>query len=1504
MDWLIPSLIANLVGTSIPAVLFFCLYAQDRQPYLKIWAYSWATCTLYFGVQLFKSPYQKPDLAITAAQVTILAIGILLLHFHAKRAESKRRETHIQANLDNAAIGICQMDPHGQFIWANQCWMEMTGYSVEEFHKMSCLQIVHPNDFEFVEEQIKNIWRNECQAFQIEKRFVRKDGSIFWGNMSVSALRSPTGVLEAVTGIIMDITERTRTNAALAESEERFRLLYQDAPLAYQSLDGTGRILDVNQAWIKELGYAPEEVVGRSFVDFLAPDQKGSFLASFPSLTSNGRVSGIELKMVCKDATQILMAVNGNANHDEQGQCKQFHCILTNITERKEAEAALHRKTYQQERLLETARHLTESTELERVLRQIGTGAREILETEGCILYLLEKDGRTLTPVVAVEPAYEAEILATPAQVEDSFTGQAVMARCGLIFNDVTSGGEGTQIPGTSVIENERLLVAPLIVDDQVRGAMCLNRIGRLFTHEDLALAETFALFASAVLKKAEAHAQLQCEVEERKQAEDALRNSEARYRSLFENAPISLWEEDFSALKAEIDCLQQAGITDMPTYLDHHPDEVIRLALLAKVIDVNQATIELFQAKDKLDLLGDLQRISTDETFKTHKESILAISESKDRLDAETQNRSLTGENIHVALRWSIAPGYKESYAKALVSIIDISKRKQAEEALRRKTYQQERLIETARHLTEILDLQQVLRQIATGAQEILDAIGCAIYMLESDGKTLTPVVAVEPGYEQEILAAQLDIDTSFTGQAVKAGHGMIFNNYVAGGPGVEIPGTPVIDDERVMVAPFMIDDEMQGAMCLNRNGTVFTAEDLALAETFAAYASTILKNAQTLEKLQREVEERKQAQQALLESEERYRSLFQANDSVMLLFDPDTFNIMDANPAACKYYGYTLQELTNMKITGINQLTESEAAEETQRAKDEQREYSLAVHQLANGEQRHVEVYSGPITLKGNQLFYSIIHDVTERVKRKREMEAILAMATALRSAQGRAGMLPVILEQVQSLLGTDGAALAMRDPLNGETVFELATGVAAGLTNQHLPAGTGISGYVLSTGQSYLSNDVNNDPRNITIHPLTSPSALAAVPLISHDETIGALLISRNTSIDEAEVRLLAAVGEIAANAIQRASLHEQTQRRVKRLDALHNIDKAITTTFSLEFILKVVLDQVTSQLGVDAAGILLFDPHTQNLVYAAASGFHSNAILNSEVRVGKGNAGQVALLRRMVRVDDLRAETSDFGPGQSEKFISYYGVPLIAKGQVKGVLEVYQRDWLHPDQEWLNFLDTLARQLAIAIDNTSLFEDLQRSNLELRLAYDTTLEGWASALEMRDRETEGHSQRVTAMTLKLARAMGISGEDLVHLRRGTTLHDIGKMAIPDHILLKSGPLTDHEWEIMRQHPSFAYKLLSDVPFLRPALDIPYCHHEKWDGTGYPRALKGDQIPLSARIFAIIDVWDALLSDRPYRSAWTEEQTRAYIQEQSGKHFDPQVVAAFFEMQAGKG
>jgi PAS domain S-box-containing protein len=361
-------------------------------------------------------------------------------------------------------------------------------------------------------------------------------------------------------------------------------------------------------------------------------------------------------------------------------------------------------------------------------------------------------------------------------------------------------------------------------------------------------------------------------------------------------------------------------------------------------------------------------------------------------------------------------------------------------------------------------------------------------------------------------------------------------------------------------------------------------------------------------------------------------------------------------------------------------------------------------------------------------------------------------------------------------------------------------------------------------------------------------------------------------------------------------ERSAMH-----RLENIRALHEIDMAVSYHFELNKMLDVFLERLISRLNVDGADLFLIDKEKNVLKYSHGMGVFAGEINFEELPIEGTIPGSVVLSGKSYSGPINHGNTNC---PRLEKLIEmrvedYHAVPLETRGKTLGVLEVFDTKEVSRDSEWNDFLQTLAGQASLAIDVAIMMENLRESNRQIAMAYDQTLEVLARSLEMRDMDTEEHSRRVTDLTVRLAKKMEVTEEELERIYRGALLHDIGKISIPDSVLLKKGPLTEEEWKVMRTHPVTAYEVLSQVEYLQPSLDIPYCHHERWDGSGYPRGLKGEEIPLAARIFAVVDVYDALTSDRPYRKAWSKEKTIEYLLENSGSQFDRHVVKEFLEI-----
>lgn len=632
---------------------------------------------------------------------------------------------------------------------------------------------------------------------------------------------------------------------------------------------------------------------------------------------------------------------------------------------------------------------------------------------------------------------------------------------------------------------------------------------------------------------------------------------------------------------------------------------------------------------------------------------------------------------------------------------------------------------------------------------------------------------------------------------------------------------------------------------------------EDLSLVVGIAAF--TILLVVLGVWSFRRNLRKRTRE---LAASQEKYRVLVEnSSDGVLLVQDGRAFV---TNHRAEEILGCSPEKLAQLQIMDIFQNVDGEVLGD-----DEDLRKPLKRIQRPDGQERWARLTSLPVEWENKPASMFIISDVTGQIQtRKAVCETEKRFTTALLAIPDA-----VIITTLK-----DGRFIEMNES------FEKITGYSPeDLSKQN----------ILEIGLWSQPED-----REWLIEQLRLYGQVVGMEVkarIKNGETHFGFISARLIEI-QGESCILTIVRDVT----DKKSTEERFRQQMQRLATLRVVDMTIAASMELDQVLNLLLEKLTHELNVDASVLLLQNSH-QQLVHRASVGMPEESVNSLKINLGDEHAGWAALHWKPVYVlhtpenpDTLLSRPDMVNAG----FIAYYSTPLIAKGRVLGVLEIFNRRPLPSDPEWLNFFEALADQAAIAIDNASLLDTVEQANHEMVAAYDDTIQGWARALELRDGETEGHSQRVLQMTLTIARVMGFQESDLVHIKRGALLHDIGKMAVPDAILFKPGPLTPDEWEIMRKHPHHAYELLSGISFLKAALDIPYCHHERWNGSGYPRGLVSEEIPLAARIFAVVDVWDALLSDRPYRTAWDEERTIGYIRQNSGILFDPAVIHVFLE------
>ncbi len=1419
----------------------------------------------------------------------------------------------------------------GIIIFANNTAAKLLkASSPEEIIGKSIYDIVHPEYHDFVAERIKQEVEGKPAPFA-EEKFICMDGSVIDVEVTSAPIPYAGGKIASV-GIVRDVSEKKKAEEAIRAREASYQGLFNSVLEAIYIQDKEGRFLDVNKGATRMYGYPREYFIGKTPEDLAAPGKNDlealqkSFQKALQGIPqkfefwgrrSNGEIfpKKVRLYQGTYFGQEVVIA------------------LANDITKEKETQKALQRQIQELHVLKATAMAGTEAASEEELLARVTQIVGETLYPDSFEILILNKDKGTLRT-----HSYNTE---TPEKISihEGITG--FVARTGKPRRVGDVSRDEYYLPASEGIRSE--LCVPMKIGQRVIGVVnAESRLPNFFNEEDERLLTTIAGQTATAIEKLRL---LQMEKERRIIAENMRRSAEAMLSSLditqvlesiltslkgvvpYDSASIFLEEKDHLRL------VHSRGLKNPESLLQYHfpcDGELFK---------------EIYYRKSPY-ILSDAQQDSRFQGWGDTKEvhgwmGVPLI---------------VRGNVIGIITLNSKQPdAYNEEHASLAMSFAH-----QATAAIENARLYQEALRESERRATlyevsqnvvhEIQNPKETYRAIHQAVKRLMDCDAFIIVLKDPKTGKHQGVYITEAG--KIFKTASLPENQGFAARVINEKQSIIFQDIHKNGEGEEIISLTSPQEIRSAVGvPMKIGEKVIGMISAQSyQPNTYGEEEKRLLEMLASYAAASVENARLLSETR---------QQATIFSELYQNTLdLSGEHNLKKLLDTTIRRarmLLNVSYGGLYIYRPEQQELelvvshwnsyshTSPPIGLRLQLGEGMAGKVAQTRKP------LVIEDYRTWEGRSPQYEHIPFTsvlevpmLYADQLigvlavneFAPVIRKFTkedeqllslfaaqaagavysaqlfeETRRRLKTLEAVNKASTALREAKTMEEMLPILLDETLKAINTHVGSIWLHDSPNGELYQAVASGWATQTTPKRHKDTEGLIGHVFQSGEIYVAKDCQTNPlvlpssRKYKIYRNKKDWTGISVPIRTSQEIIGVLSVAipKGSFFGKDELKTLTTIAEMGGNAIHRASLHERTEQQIKRLVALRKIDVAIASSFDINLTLQLLTIQAIEQLHANAADILRFDPKLQLLTFAAGEGFLTQRFRESRLRAGTGLAGKAILERRVYQ---SKAPASDTNCQRrqwfkEEGFVEYYCMPLVAKGKVVGALEIFSRSHIDATPDWLDFFQTLGGQAAIAIDNSHLFSDLQRSNQELAITYDITLEGWGRALELRDKETEGHTRRVTELTVQLARRLGIEGNALVQLRRGALLHDIGKMGIPDEVLRKREPLTEEEKAIMRQHPQFAYELLSPIPYLRPALEIPYCHHEKWDGSGYPRGLKGEEIPLSARIFAIIDVWDALLSDRPYRKAWEKEKVIAYIRKESGKHFDPRIVSVFLEM-----
>jgi PAS domain S-box-containing protein len=1285
------------------------------------------------------------------------------------------------------------------------------------------------------------------------------------------------------------LDEHVRVRRDFQKTERRFRVMMERSSDALLVIASDGRVTFANSALSRILGYSQQEVINSEAISYVHPDDLPNALRELESFKNDlTKMGGGEVRLRGKDGNWYWFYATGTNLYSDPA----VEGVVINLRDIREQKLDEHFR----QAVYQIAREADQAVRLEDMYTAFHRIIAEVMPAKNFYIALYDFENDLITCPYFTD---EIERLQTPGGVKPGRglpeyvlrTGKSILVTRS-VEQELVRLGEVERVGIPSPI----WLGVPLLAGDMPIGVMAVwdDENPQAYDRRDLMMLEFVALQVAKVTA--------------RKKTEDALRQSEERFRGLFENSSQGIY---------------RIGI-----------DGEILLANPALLRMLGFASMEELRTRN-------LEREGVASGFShTHFEQLFEKQDSIQGVETTWEKADGSTIFLYESARVVRDDGGSPLYFEGMVE--DITERKRAGQQFAEKLAALRALAEIDREILAASDANTILDIVCNRAAALLHAPKAILGIYSETGRMLIHAMAgiQDPDtlmdeffseWQGQMTGHLFDSEKGFSSQQIPPDH-----------PAMK--ATRAVENIQSLIGePYGSKDGKRGILVVfDTRPRDWSADDAELLRLLGGQVAIALEKVDLFQAVRRRVDELEALHEVTLDLTgqsdlpnllkavvDRATGLLKVPAGFVFLYDKTADELeltltkgapvplglrlkmgeglsgriaQERWPMSVESYGtwesrsvqfepYGLAAVLGVPIQyqgeliGVLVVAELEGSQR-KFTQDDSRTLSLFASQVAGA------VYASRL--------YSEIDD------RSRELDRLYRASSSL--ITGFSMDLKGLCDMIVLILSTDfqdaDCSLWLLSEMQDEARLLSMTGPNADMASgQTIPLdGSGLIARAVKNGQPLNIADITVDPDGGKSWPGTRSELI--VPLEINDRIIGVIDIQspKIGAFRPEDERLLNVFSVRAALMLDQVRLSEQTNRRLQRLTAMRAIDIAIVSSLDLRVTLNVLLEQINTQLHADACSVLLFDPLNKLLEYTAGRGFYNNGIKQYSLRIGEGLAGGALIDRGVVSIPDL----SKLQPGQvhleriaGEGFVSYFALPLVSRGQVKGVIELFYRSPIETDAEWLDFLETLSRQVAIAIEDASMFESLQRSNFELTVAYDAAIEGWARALDMRVMETEGHTRRVTRMAVSFASAAKVKEDSLIHIYRGSLLHDVGKLILPDEVLFKKGEFDEKDWVTVRRHPALAYEMLYPIEYLRPALAIPYCHHENWDGSGYPRGLKGEQIPLEARIFALVDVWDALCSDRPYRKAWSRGDALEYIHSQAGKKFDPALVELFMHL-----